>query len=274
MRCPNTTTTTSTTNPSPIYDAFVEFTQLRDLSLRVGQFFVPFDRARTIRESSLQFVDRQQVVNEFSLDRSVGLRLFSEDLFGLNGLLGYSLGLFNADGKNNFSFATPGFLYVARVQVKPFGLFDDDVEGDLSRRRQATPRHRRRRRLQPAHRNDRRARLALLPGWHSRYCMEIPDSVFKYAGFSFLTEFLYRNGGPDEFNYVLTNKTAGTTATTPEYARNAWGYLVQGGYMLTDFFEVVARPFTSWSPSGRPIRRSRGPTPHSSTRRAAKGAAA
>jgi len=35
---------------SPIFDAFVEYTKVRDLNLRVGQYFVPFDRARTTRE--------------------------------------------------------------------------------------------------------------------------------------------------------------------------------------------------------------------------------
>jgi hypothetical protein len=239
--CPNTTTTTSTTNPSPVYDAFVEFTHLRDLSVRVGQFFVPFDRARTIRESALQFVDRQQVVNELSLDRSVGLRLFSEDLFGLHGLLGYSLGIFNADGKNNFNFATPGFLYVARVQIKPFGLFDDDVEGDLSRKH--SPRLGIGGAVAYNQHTDRQKSTFgnYFPAGTLDYLHGDADLVFKYAGFSFLGEFLYRDGSPNEFNYVLTNKTAKTTATTPEYARNAWGYLVQGGYMFTDFFEVVAR---------------------------------
>ena len=43
-------------NPSPILDAFVEYVRFRDANIRVGQFFVPFDRARTIRESSLQFI--------------------------------------------------------------------------------------------------------------------------------------------------------------------------------------------------------------------------
>src|SRR5690606_12512344 len=45
-------------NASPIFDAFVEYVRLRDLNVRVGQYFVPLDRARTIREFALQFVDR------------------------------------------------------------------------------------------------------------------------------------------------------------------------------------------------------------------------
>lgn len=43
-------------NPSPLFDAYVEYTALRDLNIRIGQFFVPFDRARAVREFALQFV--------------------------------------------------------------------------------------------------------------------------------------------------------------------------------------------------------------------------
>ncbi|MEO5726002.1 MAG: porin, partial [Byssovorax sp.] len=49
-------------NASPVFDAYVEYTGWRDLNVRVGQFFVPFDRARTIREFALHLVDRPQVV--------------------------------------------------------------------------------------------------------------------------------------------------------------------------------------------------------------------
>ena len=44
-------------NASPIFDAYVESTHLRELNVRVGQFFVPFDRARTVRESALMTTD-------------------------------------------------------------------------------------------------------------------------------------------------------------------------------------------------------------------------
>ena len=71
---------------------------LRDLSVRVGQFFVPFDRARTIREFALESVDRALMVRELSLDRDIGVMLFSNDLFGWDGRLAYNLGMFSGDG--------------------------------------------------------------------------------------------------------------------------------------------------------------------------------
>lgn len=120
-------------NASPIFDAFIEIAHLRDLNVRIGQFFVPFDRARTVRESSLMTVDRSDVVRELTLDRDVGVVLGSSDLFGLGGVLSYALGFFGGEGRNRIGFADPGFLYTARVSVRPFGAFDDDAESDLSR---------------------------------------------------------------------------------------------------------------------------------------------
>ncbi len=76
-----------TGNSSPIFDAYVDYTRFRDLNIRVGQFFVPFDRARSVREFALQFVDRQIAVRELNLDRDVGVMLSSSNLFGLQELL-------------------------------------------------------------------------------------------------------------------------------------------------------------------------------------------
>ncbi len=120
-------------NASPIFDAYVESTHLRELNVRVGQFFVPFDRARTVRESALMTTDRSEVVRELTLDRDIGIVVSSADLFGLGGILGYAVGFFGGDGRNRVAPAVPGFLYTARIYVRPMGAFNDDQESDLAR---------------------------------------------------------------------------------------------------------------------------------------------
>jgi hypothetical protein len=218
---------------SPVFDAWIAFNQLRDLQVRVGQFFVPFDRARTNAEWGLDAVERPGVVQEVSLDRDIGVELSSSSLGGLPWLQ-YRLGIFGGDGKNRVNTA-PGFLYAARVQVSPFGAFDDNVEGDLARL--ARPR------LAIGvggayNQNSNRARsttgavLALggFDYWHAA-----ADVVFKYGGFYFLGEALYRQAAADRHDGMQS-----MTAVT-EYSRSAWGYLAQAGMMLTDRLEVVAR---------------------------------
>jgi len=71
------------------------------------------------------------VVSELNLDRDVGVQLFSRSL--LNDKLGYTLGLFGGEGRNRLG-REAGFLYSARVELWPFGQFDDVPEGDLQRR--------------------------------------------------------------------------------------------------------------------------------------------
>jgi hypothetical protein len=236
-----------TGNSSPIFDAFVEYTKARDLNVRVGQFFVPFDRARTIREFALQFVDRQGVVRELTLDRDVGIMFSSQDLFGLQNRLAYNVFVGGGDGKNRvadlknkYGPQTPGVLVVGRLVTRPMGAFDDDQEGDVTR--SATP------------------HLALgVAGAYNissdrdhstygntytlgtfNYTHAAADLVFKWSGFSLLTEGLYRKANTEEHK--------GTVAMQPltERSRSGYGFFAQAGQMLTSKLEVVVRGEKLW----------------------------
>jgi hypothetical protein len=219
-------------NPSPIFDAYVESTHLRDANVRVGQFFVPFDRARTVREFALQLVDRQQVVTELSLDRDMGMSISSKNLFGLGGRLHYALGLFGGQGRNRaVAEKAPGFLWTARVAVKPMGDFDDDVEGDLER--SPTP-HLAVGLAAAFNKNTNRQRsttgaVFTLGGFDQTHLAA--DAVFKFHGVSVLAEVLARSA-----NEPLHERDG-----VREYSRSAWGYLVQAGVMVHPNVEVAAR---------------------------------
>ncbi len=220
-----------TGNPSPLFDAYLEYTGLRDLNVRVGQYFVPFDRARTVRESGLQFVDRQIAVRELTLDRDVGLMLSSSDLFGLKQLLAYNLFIGGGEGRNRIGGQVLGPLLVGRLALRPFGAFDDDVEGDLQR--EPKP----------------RLSIGVAGAWNVRtnraqstfgntltlgtfdYVHAAVDVVFKWRGFSFLAEGVYRKGSTD----FLESPTA------REYSRSGWGYFVQAGLLVSKWVEVTAR---------------------------------
>jgi hypothetical protein len=225
-------------NPSPIFDAFLELTHLRDLTVRVGQFFVPFDRARTIREFALQTVDRTDVVRELTLDRDVGIVAQSSDLFGLGGVLSYHLGIFGGDGRNRFGVAPDvGFLYVGRVSVRPFGGFDDDAEGDLS--------------MSPQPRlaigggaafdqaTDRPRSTTGVPFERARfdYAHLAADLVFKWHGVSFLGEVVWRESTSGDVVRWLDD--AGQPRE--EWSRSGWGYLLQLGVMLHPMVELWSR---------------------------------
>jgi hypothetical protein len=224
---------------SPIFDAWVEYTGLRDLNVRVGQFFVPFDRARTIREFALQLVDRPQVIGELTLDRDVGLSFSSADLLGQGGRLAYNLGVFGGEGRSRFGGTRQGLLYVGRLALRPFGAFDDDVEGDLQR----LDRPRLALGVAGAY-NQRTTRQRSTTGSALAlggvdYGHAAADAVFKYAGLSVLAEAVWR-GSPTAFREGEAGGAAGG-APVREWTRSGWGYVLQAGYMVTGAVEVVGR---------------------------------
>ncbi|MFO0715065.1 MAG: hypothetical protein U0353_34825 [Sandaracinus sp.] len=223
-------------NSSPIFDAYLELTHLRDLNVRVGQFFVPFDRARTIREFALQSVDRAQLIRELTLDRDVGVVLQSQDLFGEGGRFGYHVGLFAGDGRNRFGAHPLGFLYVARLFVRPFGTFDDDQEGDLTR--QPTARLMIGGAIAYNQSTDRPSSTTGTPLAFGTfdYLHAAGDLVFKYAGFYFLGEVLYRQSTSGR---SLTRTNPMTMEDETVWSRDGWGLLAQTSYNVGPVLDLA-----------------------------------
>ena len=220
---------------SPILDAWVGYEGIRDLGVRAGQQYVPFDRARTTREFALQLVDRQLAVQEFSLDRDVGVYFLSNDLFGSQ-ILSYAIGIFGGEGRNRVVPTRAGYLYVARVSVRPFGPFDDDSEGDLERLDKV--------RLAigiagayNTHTDRPRSTTGTPLSLNTfNYFHADADLVFKYCGFSFFAEALWRASRTDS-KVGFDSKGAEVT----EWSRSGWGYFTQAGYMITNYLEIAAR---------------------------------
>lgn len=224
-------------NPSPIFDAYLDVVELRDLSFRIGQFFVPFDRARTTRELALQSVDRAEVIRELTLDRDVGIAVYSNDFLGWGGRLAYQVGVFGGDGRNRIGGRDPGFLYVARVAVRPFGAFDDDQEGDTLRT--AEPRLAIGAAFAFNHQTDRPRSTTGTPhegGITFDYVHAAADLVFKWRGFALLSEVLYRQATTPSHLRTLYDGT-----TTTVFARDGWGWELQSSMMIGPMFEVWAR---------------------------------
>lgn len=230
----------------PLRDAQIAWLAHRDLAIRVGQMKVPFNRERVVSSSALQLVDRSIVNAELNLDRDIGVQLSSNDLFGLGDILSYQLGVFGGEGRLRLNEGT-GLLYVARVEVQPFGEFDDDYSmADLER--------------------EERPRLSIGAGfaWNQEsqrnrstigsfyqlggfdYASFEADLMFKLAGFSLMAEVLWREAtGVRE----RTGEVDGTMVT--ERSRNGIGWYVQAGYVFSREvpFELAAR-FADIQPLG------------------------
>ncbi len=231
----------------PLRDAYASWIGVRDLNIRAGQMKVPFGRQRVVSSSSMQMVDRSLAVSELNLDRDVGVVLFSRDLFGLGRRLTYQLGVFGGDGRNRLS-DTYGLLYVGRVQVQPFGEYEDLTEADTQRL--ATPR------LAIGfaaafNQNSRRARSTFGDTLQQAfdYTQLAADLQFKWRGLSLQAEWLYRRASEDSH---VVGMSGGMPVT--EWSRSGSGYYVQAGWLFTEHAEISARwgevmPFGGTSPS-------------------------
>ncbi|MFT3707688.1 MAG: porin [Archangium sp.] len=221
--------------PNPIRDLYVQWTWLRDLSLRVGQMKVPFDVQRVVSSSSLQMVDRSAATLELNLDRDVGVQLYSDDLFGLGQRFRYSLGVWQGDGRNRFG-QNIGLLYTARIRISPFGAIEDKVEGDIERSSKF--------RLAiggGAARNIGSSRPRsttgtpyLLKGGFD-YTHATGDLHVKWNGLSLLAEIYWRQADLES----RTGLSGGNMIT--EYSRSGWGWFAQAGGFVTNWLEFTAR---------------------------------
>jgi hypothetical protein len=218
----------------PLRDAYLTWSPLRDLSLNAGQKKVAFGRQRVVSSSALQMVERSMVVGELNLDRDVGAELFSKDLFGLGGRLGYVLGVYGGDGRNRRG-RDHGLLYAARLQTRPFGAFDDYEEADMGR--EGKPR------LSLGvgaayNQNTNRPRSTFgdpYPEGDFDYVHLGADLVFKLGGFSLQTEVLLRKANTASRTLDVDGEPLTITS------RSARGAYVQAGQMLTDHVEVTGR---------------------------------
>jgi len=224
---------------SVLLDWYMQFGQLRDANLRLGQYKVPFNRQRVISSGDLQLVDRSIVNSRLNVDRDLGLDLRSKDLFGL-GMLKYYAGVFVGEGRNTHANSDTGLMYLARVEFLPLGTdFNDYKEGDLERLQ--APKlsiglgagY-----LDRAKYNRGIKGSAPADGGTTDITLVNADLMFKYAGFSLFSEYIMRSGERDAGDAVDEDDNA----IPEEAAQDSYGVMVQGGYVLPRTnLELVAR---------------------------------
>jgi hypothetical protein len=221
---------------SPVYDAYVDFAQNSNVSFRVGQIFVPFDRLRTIREFALQMPDRPKVVSELTLDRDIGVYAYSDHLGGEGSPIAYRLGVFGGSGIHQLTAHPPGALFVGRVEVRPLGPIDDDSEGDLQRRDAAGLALGVGAAYNLGATRARSTTSTVFEGGTTSYLHLAGDVVFKARGFAWASEVVLRRASDDELVSVGDDG-----AEQVEFTRSGWGVVTQPSMMLSDRVDLVAR---------------------------------
>ena len=227
---------------TPILDWYFDFTYLRDLTLRVGQYKVPYSRQRVVSSGDLQLVDRSLANGEFNLDRDIGIDIRSKDFLGLDKLRYYA-GVYFGEGRDQFRPSNFDMFYLARVEVLPFGMFKDYKEADFERS------------LRP--RLSLGAAYAFVDGAvGSRGVLGSPpadggttdyhnvttDVMFKIAGVSVFADVFYRQGQRSFGDAVVIDDTGMEVPAERELARNGLGWSATAGYLIPRIpFELAAR---------------------------------
>jgi phosphate-selective porin OprO/OprP len=204
-----------------VEDLFLSWDASRNgtFTIQLGQFKVPLGRQRITSSGSQQFVDRSDVIDEFTPGRDVGVQV--------RGLLAsdrveYRAGVFNGAGQNTWSH-DGGLQYAGRVMAQPFGEVEYS-ESDLDFA--ATPLLSIATNVETSDgRDDAEGGRQVVFG---------ADVDFRYRGLSLLGEVFFR-ALRDEADAAGSN-----------------GFVVQGGYLVVPRMLEIAGRFGTWTPSSAP----------------------
>jgi len=217
---------------SPIFDWYLDFDHIRDLTVRIGQYRVPFSRQRRIPIGNIMMADRALANFEFNLDRDVGLSVRSDDIAGL-GYLRYEVGAFIGEGRDAFLADDLGMLYVARVEALPLGMFEDYDETDRQRGKKP--------------RLSIGAAYAYLPrakgnrgilgpppsdGGTTETHNVTADVMLKIHGLTLSGELYWRDGTRDFGAATIDDPVLGSIPAAMEAARDGLGWYGQIGWLV------------------------------------------
>lgn len=224
-----------------VMDAVLKWDIRDNLSLWAGQTKLPGNRERVISSQELQFVDRSRVNANFNIDRDVGFQLHHH--FHLGDILIRDVWAFTqGEGRNVVSGSHGGYNYTGRMEVLPFGAFTNDgdyVSADVFREEEPKLSIGASAALNRNAIREEGQTGAFLP-FQRDLGYGVLDMVFKYQGFSLMSEYGRREAERPVF---LDHEGDLNAFYTGE------GFMVQSGYLFENNFEVAGR-YTTIDPEG------------------------
>jgi hypothetical protein len=224
--------------PRYILDAVLKWNFYENFELWAGQTKLPGNRERVISSANLQTVDRSLVNSEFNVDRDMGFQLHHYINLGKNVIVREALAISQGEGRNVTSENLGGFQYTGRVEILPFGDFDDYSGADLDR--EETPK------LGLGVSYDHNVNAVRTRSNSGSYMTTdtgffetdintfFVDGIFKYQGFSAMAEYAKRTAD----NPVALNSDGTPTGRVVEVGD---GVNAQAGYLFKNNYEIVTR---------------------------------
>ncbi|SDL61423.1 Phosphate-selective porin O and P [Salinimicrobium catena] len=224
--------------PRYILDAVAKWNFYENFELWVGQTKLPGNRERVISSGSLETVDRSLLNSRFNIDRETGVQLHHYFDLGNDFLVREAVSISQGEGRNVTSGNLGGHHYVGRVEVLPFGDFDDYSGADFAR--EETPK------LAVgasySFNNDavktRSTAGSYMLNDEGFYNTDIStfflDAMFKYRGISVMGEYANRTAD----NPFARNTDGSLTGDAVSIGE---GLNLQAGYLFPSNFQVVGR---------------------------------
>ena len=219
--------------PNVIRDAMIFYAINKKLTVGMGQTKLPGNRQRVISSGDQQFPDRSIVNAYFNIDRDFGVQIYYNDKIGKQ--FNYVLrGAVSSGEGRNFNETDNGLSYTGRIEFLPLGLFKnggDYFESDLER--EPKPK------LSIGLTANYNARATRAGGQLGEPLYEArdfttyqADMIFKYRGFSILTEFMQRNTD----NPITVNDTGAVSVVKVGNGLN-----FQCSYLFKNNHEIALR---------------------------------
>ncbi|WP_207429272.1 porin [Pedobacter sp. SYSU D00535] len=219
-----------------VLDAVAKWNFSPGFSLWFGQTKLPGNRERVISSQRLQFVDRSLLNSRYNIDRDLGFQLHHQFKTGeaiFREVAAISMG----EGRNITEDNRGGYDFTGRVEVLPFGDFEDEGDyfgADLAREK--TPK------LSIGATYDFNSRASRERGQLGEFLSAqrdlktlFVDAMFKYRGLSAMAEYADKR----------TNGSPIVSLTNDGDVENSFftgtGFNLQAGYLFKNNFELAAR---------------------------------
>lgn len=227
--------------PRYILDAVVMWNFYENFELWFGQTKLPGNIERVISSGNLAQVDRSLLNSRFNIDRDVGLQLRHHVLLSENFMVREKLAFSQGEGRNVTGGNLGGHQYTARIELLPFGPFTgggDYIGDDLFR--EETPK------LMVSATYDSNQEAVRTRSNLGSYMLTdtgiyetdintlFLDAMFKYRGFSIMTEYANR-----EARDPVALNSDGTP--TGDVVLEGSGFNFQTGYVFPSDWGISGR---------------------------------
>lgn len=221
-------------NESPLLDAYFTYQLNENYRFKFGQFVMPGALSRMVTYQNLQFIDRSPTTFFATIDRDRGFMFEGSQSLG-NVVINQFVAISTGEGRNYFQENLGGFMFSGRLEVLPFGNFDNDGESTIS---DFSGQNNFKLKMGTAYSlNDNAARSGGNVGDLIIAERDVETIIFdvfaKYKGASFLGEFVIRN-------VTIPVVYEDASSILGIYA-SGYAFNLQGGYTLNKHWELTAR---------------------------------